>query len=173
MAASLVRLEAASLGLLGRTGLSDFPERRSGNGACCPISCGTPDAGRWATQQRRPSEQCLLPGSSRSLGGLAVPQTGREGRRRQSGRQRGIAASVATEEELVIEPIQRIAGTVKLPGSKSLSNRLLLMAALAQVSRKQTQRQSMKAGAGRTCLRDYHLLHRTHLLKCLLEEDRI
>jgi 3-phosphoshikimate 1-carboxyvinyltransferase len=39
---------------------------------------------------------------------------------------------VATEEELVIEPIQRIEGTVKLPGSKSLSNRLLLMAALAQ-----------------------------------------
>jgi 3-phosphoshikimate 1-carboxyvinyltransferase len=36
------------------------------------------------------------------------------------------------EEELVLSPISRIAGTVKLPGSKSLSNRILLTAALAE-----------------------------------------
>lgn len=35
-------------------------------------------------------------------------------------------------EELVVEPISKIEGHVKLPGSKSLSNRVLLLAALAE-----------------------------------------
>jgi 3-phosphoshikimate 1-carboxyvinyltransferase len=35
-------------------------------------------------------------------------------------------------ESLEIAPVQRIQGTVKLPGSKSLSNRILLLAALAE-----------------------------------------
>ena len=35
-------------------------------------------------------------------------------------------------ESLEIAPVQRIEGTVKLPGSKSLSNRILLLAALAE-----------------------------------------
>ena len=34
-------------------------------------------------------------------------------------------------DSLRLEPIARVAGTVTLPGSKSLSNRLLLLAALA------------------------------------------
>jgi 3-phosphoshikimate 1-carboxyvinyltransferase len=34
-------------------------------------------------------------------------------------------------EELILQPISRISGTVELPGSKSLSNRILLLSALA------------------------------------------
>ncbi|XP_019151672.1 PREDICTED: 3-phosphoshikimate 1-carboxyvinyltransferase 2-like [Ipomoea nil] len=50
-----------------------------------------------------------------------------------------VRASVATTkkpskapEEIVLQPIKEISGTVKLPGSKSLSNRILLLAALSQ-----------------------------------------
>uniref|UniRef100_A0A0C9S9Q3 3-phosphoshikimate 1-carboxyvinyltransferase n=1 Tax=Wollemia nobilis TaxID=56998 RepID=A0A0C9S9Q3_9CONI len=35
-------------------------------------------------------------------------------------------------EQIVLEPIKEISGTVKLPGSKSLSNRILLLAALSE-----------------------------------------
>ncbi|CAD6337848.1 unnamed protein product [Miscanthus lutarioriparius] len=35
-------------------------------------------------------------------------------------------------EEIVLQPIKEISGTVKLPGSKSLSNRILLLAALSE-----------------------------------------
>ncbi len=35
-------------------------------------------------------------------------------------------------DSLILEPIQQISGTVSLPGSKSLSNRILLLACLAQ-----------------------------------------
>ncbi|XP_058084869.1 3-phosphoshikimate 1-carboxyvinyltransferase 2 [Magnolia sinica] len=49
-----------------------------------------------------------------------------------------VSASIATKEkpstvpEIVLEPIKEISGTVKLPGSKSLSNRVLLLAALSE-----------------------------------------
>ncbi|MCE2055115.1 3-phosphoshikimate 1-carboxyvinyltransferase, chloroplastic [Datura stramonium] len=46
-----------------------------------------------------------------------------------------ISASVATTQkpsEIVLQPIKEISGTVKLPGSKSLSNRILLLAALSE-----------------------------------------
>lgn len=49
-----------------------------------------------------------------------------------------VFASVAAAEkpstvpEIVLQPIKEISGTVKLPGSKSLSNRFLLLAALAE-----------------------------------------
>ncbi|MQL82209.1 hypothetical protein Taro_014678 [Colocasia esculenta] len=51
---------------------------------------------------------------------------------------RVLASSAATAEkpstvpEIVLQPIKEISGTVKLPGSKSLSNRILLLAALSQ-----------------------------------------
>ena len=38
----------------------------------------------------------------------------------------------AAADQLTMQPIKTIAGHVKLPGSKSLSNRILLLAALAQ-----------------------------------------
>lgn len=50
-----------------------------------------------------------------------------------------VMASVATAEkpstapEIVLQPIKDISGIVKLPGSKSLSNRILLLAALSEV----------------------------------------
>lgn len=49
-----------------------------------------------------------------------------------------VSASVATAEkpsmspEIVLQPIKEISGIVKLPGSKSLSNRILLLAALSE-----------------------------------------
>ncbi|KAK6140993.1 hypothetical protein DH2020_025260 [Rehmannia glutinosa] len=49
-----------------------------------------------------------------------------------------VVASVATTEkpstvpEIVLQPIKEISGNVKLPGSKSLSNRILLLAALSE-----------------------------------------
>ncbi|XP_057998817.1 3-phosphoshikimate 1-carboxyvinyltransferase 2-like [Hevea brasiliensis] len=47
-----------------------------------------------------------------------------------------VSASVATAEksapEIVLQPIKEISGTVYLPGSKSLSNRILLLAALSE-----------------------------------------
>nr|WOK84200.1 mutant 3-phosphoshikimate 1-carboxyvinyltransferase [Zea mays] len=42
------------------------------------------------------------------------------------------AAVQAGAEEIVLQPIKEISGTVKLPGSKSLSNRILLLAALSE-----------------------------------------
>ncbi|TKW19483.1 hypothetical protein SEVIR_4G022900v4 [Setaria viridis] len=42
------------------------------------------------------------------------------------------APAKAGAEEVVLQPIREISGTVKLPGSKSLSNRILLLSALAE-----------------------------------------
>lgn len=47
-----------------------------------------------------------------------------------------VMASVSTAEkasEIVLQPIRQISGLIKLPGSKSLSNRILLLAALSEV----------------------------------------
>ena len=50
-----------------------------------------------------------------------------------------VYASVATAEkpstvpEIVLQPIKDISGAITLPGSKSLSNRILLLAALSEV----------------------------------------
>lgn len=50
-----------------------------------------------------------------------------------------VSASVDTAEkpssvsEITLQPIKEISGTIKLPGSKSLSNRILLLAALSEV----------------------------------------
>jgi len=46
-----------------------------------------------------------------------------------------VRASVSTAEkasEIVLQPIREISGLIKLPGSKSLSNRILLLAALSE-----------------------------------------
>ncbi|PNW85329.1 hypothetical protein CHLRE_03g181300v5 [Chlamydomonas reinhardtii] len=52
-----------------------------------------------------------------------------------AGRRAVVVRASATKEkveELTIQPVKKIAGTVKLPGSKSLSNRILLLAALSE-----------------------------------------
>lgn len=43
------------------------------------------------------------------------------------------AEKPSTAPEIVLEPIRDISGTITLPGSKSLSNRILLLAALSEV----------------------------------------
>ncbi|KAG0555221.1 hypothetical protein KC19_12G153100 [Ceratodon purpureus] len=43
-----------------------------------------------------------------------------------------VAEKVANVEEITLEPIKTISGKIKLPGSKSLSNRTLLLAALSE-----------------------------------------
>jgi 3-phosphoshikimate 1-carboxyvinyltransferase len=53
--------------------------------------------------------------------------------RRSASTLRVVRASPRAElETLELQPIKSIDGTVKLPGSKSLSNRILLLAALAE-----------------------------------------
>jgi 3-phosphoshikimate 1-carboxyvinyltransferase len=46
-----------------------------------------------------------------------------------------VAAPAAKAEEIVLQPIREISGAVQLPGSKSLSNRILLLSALSEVRR--------------------------------------
>ena len=41
-------------------------------------------------------------------------------------------AALAAVHQLTVQPVKVIEGHVKLPGSKSLSNRILLLAALAE-----------------------------------------
>lgn len=43
------------------------------------------------------------------------------------------AEKPSTAPEIVLEPISEISGSITLPGSKSLSNRILLLAALSEV----------------------------------------
>eukprot|EP00879_Flechtneria_rotunda_P026414 GHRR01028163.1.p1 GENE.GHRR01028163.1~~GHRR01028163.1.p1 ORF type:complete len:260 (+),score=87.16 GHRR01028163.1:78-857(+) len=64
----------------------------------------------------------------------AAPQQAAAKRRSKRAATLVVAAAAAAEkvEQLTIQPIKTISGTVKLPGSKSLSNRILLLAALAE-----------------------------------------
>eukprot|EP00249_Psilotum_nudum_P009850 c22190_g1_i1 orf=218-1813(-) len=67
--------------------------------------------------------------------GRVTKLSGRKIHRFQYTEQSGIvrAASVATENaSLLLSPVKEISGTLKLPGSKSLSNRILLLGALAK-----------------------------------------
>jgi len=45
---------------------------------------------------------------------------------------RAVQGNTALMESLTLQPIQKISGEVNLPGSKSVSNRALLLAALAK-----------------------------------------
>ena len=45
---------------------------------------------------------------------------------------RPMAQAAARPEHLDLAPVARVAGTIALPGSKSISNRTLLLAALAE-----------------------------------------
>ncbi|XP_010264165.1 PREDICTED: 3-phosphoshikimate 1-carboxyvinyltransferase 2 [Nelumbo nucifera] len=77
---------------------------------------------------------------SLGFGGLKYERSGRDSvlSVRINRCRRVVSASVATTEkpstapEIVLQPIKEISGTVKLPGSKSLSNRILLLAALSE-----------------------------------------
>ena len=66
-----------------------------------------------------------------------VVGTGKQWTRKNCGKagfaRAAVAEKVASVEEITLEPIKTISGKIKLPGSKSLSNRTLLLAALAEV----------------------------------------
>ncbi|KAF0903325.1 hypothetical protein E2562_026601 [Oryza meyeriana var. granulata] len=72
---------------------------------------------------------------------LRLPAAPRGGMRmRVRGRRAVVAASSSVaapaakaEEEIVLQPIREISGAVQLPGSKSLSNRILLLSALSEL----------------------------------------
>ncbi len=53
-------------------------------------------------------------------------------RTRSRDESRSCQSAARAVEELTVQPVKKIEGTVKLPGSKSLSNRILLLAALAE-----------------------------------------
>ena len=55
-----------------------------------------------------------------------------------------LVPACAAVEQLVLQPIKHIEGHVKLPGSKSLSNRILLLAALSEGS---TEVQNLLVGS--------------------------
>ena len=104
--------------LLGKTAVLSRPydvqARRVAQQNVCPLAIGS------ATHLH-----AMPPLPSRSL--RALPK--------QTARKvyRGIVCSAATKvEKLVVQPVKVIEGHVKLPGSKSLSNRILLLAALAE-----------------------------------------
>lgn len=85
-----------------------------------------------------------------SIGLRSLPMRGNHASLRVGGKRIGgfcaptalrVSASIATTSEkasavseIVLQPIKEISGTMKLPGSKSLSNRILLLAALSEVS---------------------------------------
>ena len=63
---------------------------------------------------------------------VAPPRAGWAARRPRAARAPPRASATAAEESLTLSPIGRISGEVELPGSKSLSNRVLLLAALSE-----------------------------------------
>ncbi|EAZ35730.1 hypothetical protein OsJ_20021 [Oryza sativa Japonica Group] len=78
-------------------------------------------------------KQLRLPAAAR--GGMRVRVRAR-GRREAvvvaSASSSSVAAPAAKAEEIVLQPIREISGAVQLPGSKSLSNRILLLSALSE-----------------------------------------
>ncbi|OAY68154.1 3-phosphoshikimate 1-carboxyvinyltransferase, chloroplastic [Ananas comosus] len=95
-----------------------------------PDLCGAPRA----TARRSSSSLALRPRSK--VGGFGALRIVSNGGRRAPLRVSGSVAAApekpSTVPEIVLQPIREISGTVKLPGSKSLSNRILLLAALSE-----------------------------------------
>lgn len=93
------------------------------------------DVQQQAQQQRRmPATCCMTPFTQRAPARRAAAALRLAQRQQQARRtQQVVCAAAATSvEKLVVQPITVIEGHVKLPGSKSLSNRILLLAALAE-----------------------------------------
>ena len=77
------------------------------------------------------------PGSARLPARPAAAAAGLRMRGRGTVAAAAAAPAKAGADEVVLQPIREISGTVKLPGSKSLSNRILLLAALSEVRSRQ------------------------------------
>ena len=88
---------------------------------------------RVTCQQRLAAPAPFTKGAApRRVIALLQLQQRRQGVQRQLVQCAAAAAAPAKLEKLVVEPISKIEGHVKLPGSKSLTNRILLLAALAE-----------------------------------------
>ncbi|XP_031502185.1 3-phosphoshikimate 1-carboxyvinyltransferase 2-like [Nymphaea colorata] len=91
-----------------------------------------------AVQSRHGAMESVYLGSRYSGAPVTVLQLEGCGRKRPSFKRglvfqiKAVAATEKKEDELVLQPIKEISGIVKLPGSKSLSNRTLLLAALSE-----------------------------------------
>nr|XP_010934664.1 3-phosphoshikimate 1-carboxyvinyltransferase 2 [Elaeis guineensis] len=91
-------------------------------------------------QQPAPLPSSLRLRSGSKLGGFGALRMASNGRSLSfKAAPLRVSASIATATEkpstapeIVLQPIKEISGTVKLPGSKSLSNRILLLAALSE-----------------------------------------
>ncbi|XP_008813028.2 3-phosphoshikimate 1-carboxyvinyltransferase 2 [Phoenix dactylifera] len=91
-------------------------------------------------QRPAPLRSSLRLRSASKLGGFGALRTASSGRSvsfKAAPLRASASISTATEKpsmatEIVLQPIKEISGTVKLPGSKSLSNRILLLAALSE-----------------------------------------
>lgn len=111
----------AAVSLRGKR--APLPMMHRNSGASLAAATSSPQAAR---QQERASR--TAPGSARGWGSRRPTQA-------LGAHHSHVAAAAAatSAEALTLEPISTISGTVKLPGSKSLSNRILLLAALAEV----------------------------------------
>ncbi|KAL2658451.1 hypothetical protein GLYMA_03G027400v4 [Glycine max] len=79
-----------------------------------------------------PSKSRILVHKTGSLMGNFNAGKGNSGMFKVSASVAAAAEKPSTAPEIVLEPIKDISGTITLPGSKSLSNRILLLAALSE-----------------------------------------
>lgn len=109
----------------------------------CPVTANSPTHG--VSTQVRQAFSCrqqkqLTKRSRKSAVGCAVRCAATVGRTHETSKVFKLSKytcqadpfCAAAVEQLVLQPIKRIEGHVKLPGSKSLSNRILLLAALSE-----------------------------------------
>lgn len=89
----------------------------------CSASCAC--KARLAKTSYSPSVQALVAISSRSVRSSVAARASLKVTN-------SVAAAHEETDSLTLKPIREISGTIKLPGSKSLSNRVLLLAALAE-----------------------------------------
>lgn len=112
-------------------------------GARFALSSDLPAATRPGSVSGSSSTSLSFVSTTKKETGLVAPSAGLRARvvstTASAARLRVSASSAVASEkpstvpEIVLQPIKEISGVVKLPGSKSLSNRILLLAALSEV----------------------------------------
>lgn len=101
-----------------------------GHRHCHPAACGRhltalrPAAAAWTRACATAARRAAAQPAPHAAGAGTVRQTLTPGHA-------PITTRPPTVEQLTVAPVKVMSGTVKLPGSKSLSNRILLLAALA------------------------------------------
>lgn len=89
-------------------------------------------AAAWSAPRAAPHAAAAQAQRSAGAAAAARPAPARSGAQRRQRLAAAAAAAPAAVESLTIQPVRVVEGHVKLPGSKSLSNRILLLAALAE-----------------------------------------